>query len=65
MATDLDPLFLKAIALLNSRHTDSGRQLSALIQDYRDKLRGEPRREKVCTCSKDGQIMTLWSIFIC
>ncbi len=47
MAAELDPLFLKAIALLHSKHPDSGQQLSALIQDYRDKLTGEPKREKV------------------
>ena len=47
MAAELDPLFVKAITLLNSRHPDSARQLKTLIQDYRDKVTGETRREKV------------------
>eukprot|EP00794_Sanderia_malayensis_P016991 gene16991-18703_t len=47
MAVELDPLFLKAIALLHSRHPDSGQQLQTLIQNYRDKLSGDPKCEKV------------------
>lgn len=47
MAVELDPLFLKAITLLNSRDPDSGRQLKELIQDYREKITGETKRERV------------------
>ena len=48
MAVELDPLFLKAITLLNSKHPDSGRQLKALVQECREKITGEPKRDKVC-----------------
>jgi len=47
MAVELDPLFLQAIHLLNSRHPDSARQLKELVQGYREKITGETRHEKV------------------
>ena len=39
-APELDPLFLKAMALLSSKHPDSGRLLKELVSDYREKHYG-------------------------
>ena len=60
MAVELDPLFLKAINLLNSRHPDSARQLKELVQDYREKITGETRREKVSI----GTLSVLFAIYV-
>lgn len=40
IAPELDPLFLKAMALLRSKHPDSGRLLKELVSDYREKHYG-------------------------
>ena len=47
MAADLDPLFLQAIHLLNSRHPDSAQKLKELVQEYREKITGETKHDKV------------------
>jgi len=47
MATaELDPLFLKAIHLLRSKHTDSAKQLDTLVQEYREKTYGPSSSKK-------------------
>ena len=45
-AMELDPLFLKAISLLRSKHPDSAKQLNALVQEYREKTYGSSSSSK-------------------
>lgn len=46
VSNELDPLFLKSIALLKSKHPDSGQHLKELVNDYREKTYG-PTNKKV------------------
>ena len=41
---EVDPLFLKAIHLLRSKHPESAKQLDNLVQEYREKTYGVPAK---------------------
>lgn len=49
---EVDPLFLKAINLLRSKHVESTKQLDILVQEYREKTYGVPSKR---TNGDDGK----------
>ena len=46
MQPELDPLFAKALRLLQSKEPQSVQQLSALVQEQRDKILGIVKKVK-------------------
>jgi len=46
VSAELDPLFIKAIQLLRSKHPDSAKQLNTLVTEYREKTYGVSTKKK-------------------